>query len=89
MVTPIEAGLVLVVLVVLFGVFRVIRAVKPLILNAVIGLLVLLGAGLVGLGVQITPVVVLLVAFGGVPAAVLVIILAHIGVVFQTAVILF
>lgn len=88
MVTAVEVGLVVLVVVALLGVFRLIRAVRPLVINAVVGLIVLFGAGLVGFGVKITPVVVLLVAFGGLPAAILVIILAHIDLVFEAAVVL-
>ena len=85
MVTPVEIGLLVLVLVLLFGAYRIIRAVKPLIVNAVVGLIVLAVAGWLGYGVVVTPVVVLLVAFGGLPAALLVIILAQYGVVFDPA----
>ena len=88
MVTPLEVGLLVVVLAVVFGTYRVIKAVKPLVVNAVVGLVVLFAADLVGLGVQIDPVVVLLVAFGGLPAAVLVILLAQLHVVFEPATVL-
>lgn len=85
MVTPIELGLVILVLALLFGVYRVIKAVKPLIVNAVVGLIVLFAASFVGYGVSITPIVVLLVAFGGLPAAILVILLAQFGIIFEPA----
>lgn len=88
MVTPIELGLVVLVLALLFGVYRVIKAVKPLIVNAVVGLIVLFAASFVGYGVTITPVVVLLVAFGGLPAAILVILLAQVGIIFEPAALL-
>lgn len=88
MVTPIEIGLVVLVLALLFGTWRVIKAVKPLIVNTIVGLIILFIASFVGYGVSITPVVVLLVAFGGLPAAILVILLAQIGVVFEPAVVL-
>ena len=88
MVTPIEIGLLALVVLLVFGTYRVIKAVKPLIVNAVVGLIVLFAASFVGLGVSITPVVVLLVAFGGVPAAVLVILLAQVGLVFDPALVL-
>ena len=88
MVTPIEIGLLLVVLIVVFGTYRIVKAVKPLVVNAVVGLLVLLAADFLGFGVVISPVVVLIVAFGGIPAAVLVIILASLGILFEPAVIL-
>ena len=88
MVTPLEIGLLVLVLVLVFGAYRIIKAVKPLIVNAVVGLVVLALAGWLGYGVVITPVVVLLVAFGGVPAAILVILLAYLDVAFEPAMIL-
>lgn len=86
MVTPPEIGLVLVVAAILVGVFLLLKSMKPLIVNAVLGLIVLLVAGMVGFGVEITPIVVILVAFGGIPAAILVILLAYLGIIFQPAV---
>lgn len=88
MVTPIEIGLVVLVLALLFGAWRVIKAIKPLIINTVVGLIILFAASFVGYGVSISPVVILLVAFGGVPAAVLVIILAQLGYIFEPALVL-
>lgn len=88
MVTLIEIGLLALVLVLLFGAYRVLKAVKPLIINAIVGLIVLGLAGWLGYGVVITPIVVLLVAFGGLPAAILVILLAQFGVVFDPAMLL-
>jgi len=88
MVTPIEIGLLVLVLVLVFGAYRIVQAVKPLIVNAVVGLIVLALAGWVGYGVVITPIVVLLVAFGGVPAAILVIVLAYLDVAFEPAMLL-
>lgn len=91
MFTPLQTGLELqiallvIVLVVLFGVFKVFKAVKPLIINAIIGLIILLAAGFFGVGVKITPVVVLLVAFGGAPAAILAIILGYFEIIFEPA----
>jgi len=92
MLTPLQTGIELqiallaVVLLVVFGTYRIIKAVKPLIVNAVLGLVVILIAGVFNLGVTITPVLVLLVAFGGVPAAILAIILAQFEIVFEPAV---
>lgn len=88
MVEPLAIAVLAIVLALLFGVYRIIKAVKPLIINAVIGLIILFLAGTVGFGVEITPVVVLIVAFGGLPAAILVIILAQLGLIFTPALIL-
>lgn len=88
MVTPIELGLLVLVLALVFGAYRLISAVRPLVVNAVVGLVVLWLAGALGFGVQITAIVVLLVAFGGLPAAILVILLAQFDVVFEPAMVI-
>ena len=81
MATGVELLLLAFVVAALFGVHRVIRAVKPLAVNA--GLLVLLIANAVGFGVAVTPIVVLIVAFAGLPGALLVILLARLGLLFS------
>ncbi|MFB6124831.1 MAG: pro-sigmaK processing inhibitor BofA family protein [Halanaeroarchaeum sp.] len=85
MVTPLEIGVLIVIAALVLGAYAVIRAVKPFIVNAVLGLLVLLVAGWFGFGVNISWVVVLVVALGGIPGALLVIILAYVGLVFEPA----
>jgi hypothetical protein len=80
-----QIALLVVVLIILFGVFKMMKTIKPLVINAVLGLVVILLAGIVGFGVKINVVLILLVAFGGVPAALLAIILAQSGVVFEPA----
>jgi hypothetical protein len=93
MLVPLQTGIglqiavLVVALVVLYGAFRLIKTLKPFVINAVLGLLLITLAGVFGFGVQITPVLILLVAFGGLPAAVLAIVLAKIGIVFEPAVI--
>ena len=87
MAEPIAFGLLALVIVALAATYFVFKLIKPLVVNAVVGLIVLFAAGFVGLGVQITPVVVLIVAFGGVPAGLLVILLAQAGLVFTQAVV--
>jgi len=82
MVTPIEIGLLVAVLALVFGVYTVLKAVKPLIVNAVVGVIVLVIASFLGVGVEITPIAVLICAVGGVPGALLVILLAYTGVAF-------
>lgn len=88
MVTPVEVGLVVLVLALLAGAYLLLRAVKPLIVNTFVGLVVLFLASLVGYGVALDAIVILVVAFGGLPAAILVIVLAQLGVVFEPAMIL-
>jgi hypothetical protein len=82
MVTPIEIGLFVVVLALLFGAYTIIKAVKPLIVNAIVGVIVLVIASFLGVGVEITPIAVLICAVGGVPGAILVILLAYTGIAF-------
>lgn len=85
MVTPIEIGLLLAVAAVVFGAYVVIKVVKPFIVNAVVGLIVLLIAGALGFPVDVTPIVILVVAIGGIPGALLVLLLAYFGVLFSPA----
>ncbi len=82
MVTTLEIGLLVVALALLFGAYRIIRAIKPLIVNAVVGVIVLLIASAIGFGVEITPVAVLICAVGGIPGAILVLLLAYTGIAF-------
>lgn len=88
MVSGFELGLLALVIVALVGAHRAIKTVKPLIVNAVVGLIVLWLANALGFGVVVTPIVVLIVALGGVPGAVLVLLLAYLDVVFQPLVLL-
>lgn len=82
MVTPVEIGLFVVVLALLFGAYTIIKAVKPLVVNAIVGVVVLVIASFLGVGVEITPIAVLICAVGGVPGAILVILLAYAGIAF-------
>ena len=88
MVSGFEIALLALVIVALVGAHRAIKTVKPLIVNAVIGLVVLWLANALGYGVVVTPIVVLIVALGGVPGAVLVLLLAYLDVLFQPLVLL-
>ncbi|MBS3760289.1 pro-sigmaK processing inhibitor BofA family protein [Halodesulfurarchaeum sp.] len=85
MATPIEIGLLLLVAVAVIVAYVVLRALKPFIINAVLGLLVLAVAGFLGFEVAVSPIVVLVVAVGGIPGALLVLLLAHFGVLFAPA----
>ncbi|QGN08009.1 hypothetical protein Hrd1104_12355 [Halorhabdus sp. CBA1104] len=90
MVALLEIGALLVVLAVVFGAYWIVKAVKPFIWNAILGLLVFLLADLlVGLEVAISPLAVLVVAVGGVPGAVLVILLSILEVAFVPGAIVF
>ena len=88
MATPVELGLLVVVAVAVIATYLVLRALKPFIVNAVLGLLVLAVAGFLGFEVAVTPIVVLIVAVGGIPGAILVLLLAHFGVLFAPAALL-
>jgi len=82
MVTTTEIALLALALALLFGAYRIIQTVRPLVVNAIVGVIILLIANFVGLGVQITPIAVLVCAVGGVPGAVLVILLAFLDIAF-------
>ncbi len=82
MVTSIEIALLAVVLALLLGAFTIIKAVKPFIVNAIVGVIVLVIANFLGLGVEITTIAVLICAVGGIPGAILVILLAYLDIAF-------
>ncbi len=82
MVTTVEIALLVLVLALLFGAFRIIKAVKPFVVNAIVGVIVLLLANVLGLGVEITAIAVLVVAIAGIPGAILVILLAYLDIAF-------
>lgn len=77
-----EVALVLLVLAALFGAYSVIHAVKPFIVNAAVGLVAILVAQALGVQVVVSPLVLLLVALGGLPGAILVVSLATLDVAF-------
>ena len=82
MVTTVEIALLVVALALLFGAYTIIKAVKPFVVNAIVGVVVLVIASFLGLGVEITPIAVLICAVAGVPGALLVVLLAYLGVAF-------
>lgn len=86
MVTTIEIALLILVLALLFGAYRIIKVIKPFIINAIVGVVVLFLASYFGLGVQITPLAVIICAIGGVPGAILVIILAYLDIAFYATI---
>lgn len=87
MVSMLELGLALVALFALYLVYRTLKAARTLILNAIIGLVLLLGVELAGLAVDITVWAVLICALGGIPGAILVMLLAWLEVAFVPAII--
>ncbi|WP_336362264.1 pro-sigmaK processing inhibitor BofA family protein [Halalkalicoccus salilacus] len=86
MVTALELGVLIVATALLLGSYRIIHAVRPFIVNAVVGLLALILAALFGYGVEITPIVLLIVAIGGLPGAILVALFAYLGIAFTPVV---
>ena len=86
MVTTTELALLVLLLALVLGAYRVVRLVRPFIVNAVVGLVVLLAASSLGLGLEITPMAVLVCALGGLPGALLVGLLAYLDVAFVGAV---
>jgi len=82
MVTTLEVALLIGVLALLFGAYTILKTVKPFIVNAVVGVIVLVIASFLGIGVEITPIAVIICAVGGIPGALLVILLAYLGIAF-------
>jgi hypothetical protein len=82
MVPAAEPALLVLLLALLLGAYLVLRVAKPFVVNAVVGLAVLLGASFLGLGLEITPMAVVVCALGGVPGAILVGIMAYLDIAF-------
>ncbi len=83
MVTGLEILLLVLVLVFVLGASTIIETVRPFIVNAAVGLLVLfLAHAVFGVSVAVTPIVLAIVAIGGVPGSVLVLGLSAFGVAF-------
>jgi len=86
MVTPIEIGLFVVGLVALYVAFKLLKNARALAVNAIVGLVVLVVANLLGLGVNISLIAVLICAVAGFPGAILVVLLAYLDVAFTAIV---
>jgi predicted RND superfamily exporter protein len=82
MVTGLELAVLAVALLLLFGAARILQAVRPLIVNAVVGLLAFLVAGWLGVGVEVNWLTLAVVAIGGLPGAILVVLLSVFGIAF-------
>jgi hypothetical protein len=82
MVSTAAPALLVLLLALLLGAYVVVRVAKPFVVNAVVGLAVLLGASFLGLGLEITPMAVVLCVLGGVPGAILVGIMAYLDLAF-------
>ncbi|RQG89153.1 hypothetical protein EA462_12345 [Natrarchaeobius halalkaliphilus] len=83
MVTGFEILLLVIVLAAVLGASTLVETVRPFIVNAVVGLLVLFVAQSVfGFSVAVTPVAIAIVAIGGVPGSLLVILLSAFGIAF-------
>lgn len=81
--TGLEMLLLIVILVLALVAAQLIAVARPFIVNAVGGLVVLYLAQVVfGLGVAVTPLTVAIVAIGGVPGSLLVLVLSLFGVAF-------
>jgi hypothetical protein len=82
-----ELALVVLALAAVFGAYWLIRIVKPFVVNAVVGLIVILIAQALGAPVAVTPLALLVVAIAGFPGAVLVILLGFTGLAFAPGVV--
>lgn len=85
----VELGLLVIVALVIVAVYMTMKVVKPLIINAIVGLVLIFAVQYLGLvEVELGLLAVAIVAIGGVPGAVLVMLLAYLGVAFAPAMLL-
>lgn len=89
MVTGVELGAIAATLVLFLLFARLVRAVKPLLVNTVVGLATFLLASALGVEVAVNAFALALVALGGLPGALVVILLSFLGVAFVPAVLVF
>ena len=83
MATGLEILLLVLVLVAIMGASTLVETVRPLLVNAVVGLLVLFAVqALFGLSVAVTPIALVIVALGGLPGALVVLVFSLFGVAF-------
>lgn len=81
--TGLEILLLVLVLAAVLGAAQLVQAVRPFIVNAVVGLLVLYAAQVAfGLAVAVTPIALAIVALGGFPGSLLVVLLSLFGIAF-------
>lgn len=92
MATGIEIGLLVLVALVLAGVYLAMKVVKPLIYNAIVGLVILAIINFFDIPflpeVEIGFLAIAIIALGGIPGVVLVLLLAFLGVAFDPAFVL-
>jgi hypothetical protein len=75
-----DAGFILLFIVIVFGAFLILRSIKNFVLNAIMGLVILILANAVaGLGIGYSWLVILICGIGGVLGAFLVILLHFLG----------
>ena len=75
-----DAGLILLFIVIVFGAFLIMRSIKNFVVNAIMGLVILILANAVaGLGIGYSWLVILICGIGGVLGAFLVILLHFLG----------
>jgi hypothetical protein len=75
-----DAGLILLFIVIVFGAFLIMRSIKNFVLNALMGLMILILANAVaGIGIGYSWLVILICGIGGVLGAFLVILLHFLG----------
>jgi hypothetical protein len=76
----IDAGLILLFTVIVFGIFLILRSIKNFVINAIMGLVILILANAVaGIGIGYSWLVILICGIGGVLGAFLVILLHFLG----------
>lgn len=87
MVTPIEIALVVAAIVALVVAYRMLKMAKALAVNAIVGVVILLVANFLDVGVELSIWAILICAIAGIPGAILVALLAYLDVAFTAAVI--
>ena len=85
MVTPVEIGIVVLAFIALIIAYHILKAIKTLILNAIMGVVILLVANWAGAGVAISIWAIIVCAIAGIPGAILVILLSYLDIAFVNA----
>lgn len=83
MITPIEIGLLVLAVIAILFARRILASIKTLVVNAVVGIVVLIIANWFGFGVPVTPLTLAITALAGVPGAILILLLSYGGIAFM------
>ncbi len=87
MVTVIEIALVVAAIIAVIVAYRMLKMAKALAVNAIVGVVILLAANFLDVGVELSIWAILICAIAGIPGAILVALLAYLDVAFTATVI--